>query len=126
MQHVVVVAFDSSFLIAVVDRPTTWYEDIQEKIGRFKPVMLDVVEEELAGLSKKGGKRGRYAALARELGASFLTAKGGHGGSTDDEILSWAASNKAVVATVDGRMLEHLRAARMRFVTLRNGRVYIY
>jgi rRNA-processing protein FCF1 len=88
--------------------------------------MLDVVEEELAGLTKKGGKRGRYATLARELGAGFLRAKGGHGGSTDDEILSWAASNKAMVATVDGRMLEYLRATRIRFVTLRSGRVYIY
>jgi rRNA-processing protein FCF1 len=113
--------------MAVVERPTTWYEDIQEKMGRFKPVMLDAVEEELAGLARKGGKRGRHAALASELGAGFLKVKGVRGGgSTDDAILSWAASNNAAVATIDGKMLEYLRAARIRSVTLRSGRVHIY
>jgi rRNA-processing protein FCF1 len=120
------VVFDSSFLIAVVEKPATWYEDIQEKLGEFKPVMLDRVAGELDDLANRGGKRGRFAVLAKELGESFMKVRGEKGGSPDDEILSWAASNDAFVATLDTRMLEHLRASRMRYVTLRRGRVFIY
>jgi len=120
------VVFDSSFLIAVVEKPATWYEDIQEKLGKFNPVMLDGVSGELDDLVKRGGKRGRFAALAKELGESFMKVRGEKGGPPDDEILSWAASNDAFVATLDARMLDHLRASRMRYVTLRRGRVFIY
>lgn len=120
------VVFDSSFLIAVVENPTTWYEDIQEKLGKFKPVMIDRVAGELDDLASRGGKRGRFAALARELSASFVRVRGEMNGSPDDEVLSWATSNGAFVATLDTWMLEHLKASRMRYVTLRRGRVYIY
>ena len=123
MQYVV---FDSSFLIAVVETPATWYEDIQEKLGKFKPVMLDRVESELDDLASRGGKRGRFASLAKELGKSFVRVQVERGGSPDNEVLSWAASNGAFVATLDGKMLEHLKASRMRYVTLRKGRVFIY
>ncbi len=120
------VVFDSSFLIAVAEKPTTWYEDIQEKLGKFKPVMIDRVANELDDLARRGGKRGRFAAVAKEIGASFVRVRGEKGGSPDDEILSWARSNGAFVATLDRRMLEHLEASRVRYVTLRRGRVYIY
>jgi len=41
------VVFDSSFLMAVVETPTTWYEDIVEKVGKFEPVILDCAKAEL-------------------------------------------------------------------------------
>ncbi|MDG6962113.1 MAG: hypothetical protein JRN71_06690 [Nitrososphaerota archaeon] len=40
------VIFDSSFLMAVVERPTTWFEDIVDNIGKFQPVLLDCVRDE--------------------------------------------------------------------------------
>ncbi len=120
------VVFDSSFLIAVLERPTTWYEDILEQVGRFTPVMLDRIADELEALaSSGGGKKARFAGLARELGSTFTMVRGARGGTPDDEVLSWAASNHALVATVDRQMIEHLKASRLRYVTLRGGRVYI-
>ncbi len=119
------VVFDSSFLMAVLERPTTWYEDMVEQIGRFTPVMVDRIADELEELASRGGKRARFAGLARELGSAFTMVRGGRGGSPDDEVLSWAASNHALVATVDRQMIEHLKASRLGYVTLRSGRVYI-
>jgi rRNA-processing protein FCF1 len=120
------VVFDSSFLISVVERPTTWYEDMREKIGAFKPVMLDSTRAELARLASKGGKRGGYASLAAELGSNFERTSGVSSGSADDNVLSWAAENEALVATMDREMLRHLRALGMRYVTLRGRRVYVW
>jgi len=123
------VVFDSSFLISVIENPTTWYEDITESVGAFTPVVLDTTMTELERLAnrKRSGKGGRYAALAAELGSSFELVHGGETGvSADDNILSWAAENDAYVATVDGEMLGHLRARGMRHVTLRGRRVYVW
>ena len=61
------VAFDSSFLVAVMERPTPWSEDISERVGAFTPVVLSSVRDELRRLAAKGDKRGRFAALALEL-----------------------------------------------------------
>ena len=47
------VLFDSSFLIAVMEHPTTWREDIIEKLGSFEPVVIAPVYDEL------GSPRGR-------------------------------------------------------------------
>lgn len=120
------ILFDSSFLMAVMEHPTTWYEDIVEKSGSFKPTVLDVVQEELASISKGKGKRSRYAALALELTTNFTLARAtSREGRPDDEIISFAKKNRATVATVDGELMERLRALRIPVVTLRRGRVHV-
>lgn len=116
------VVFDSSFLIAIIGEPTTWYEDITECIGRFEPTILDCVLTELEALSRGRGRRARYASLARNLAKEFRVDKCGQA-SVDDEIVSYAKSNTAVVATVDRGLIRTLRSLGMTGVTLRRGRV---
>lgn len=119
------VAFDSSFLVAVMEHPTPWSQDILEKFGAFTPVILSSVRDELARLSAKGDKRARFAALALELlkkGAFSLEPDGK--GRPDDEIISFALREAAAVATLDSELAERLRASRVQTViTLRRGRV---
>jgi len=119
------VAFDSSFLVAVMERPTPWSEDIVERVGAFTPVVLSSVRDELARLAAKGDKRGSFAALALALveeGAFSLEPDGK--GKPDDEIISFALREGAAVATLDAELVQRLRASRVRTViTLRGGRV---
>ena len=120
------VAFDSSFLVAVMEHPTPWSEDIAEKLGALHPVVLASVRDELARLAAKGDKTGRFAALALKLlddGAFALEPDGK--GKPDDEIISYALREGAAVATIDSELAERLRASRVQTViTLRGGRVY--
>ena len=120
------VAFDSSFLLAVMEHPTPWSGDILEKLGAFTPVILASVRDELARLAAKGDKRGGFAALALELleeGAFTLEPDGK--GRPDDEIISYALREGAAVATIDSDLAQRLRASRVKTViTLRGGRVY--
>lgn len=118
------VIFDSSFLIAVVETPTTWFEDISEGVGLFQPVLLACVREELEGLASSQGRRSRSARAALELAARFAVAPCGSA-SVDDEIVSSALAAKALVATVDAGLLRSLRSSHVKVVTLRKGRVYL-
>jgi rRNA-processing protein FCF1 len=118
------VLFDSSFLIAVIERPTTWYEDITYLVGKFEPTTLDCILDELESLSRRGGKRARYASLARELAEGFAVGRCGKA-DTDDEIVSYAKTVSAAVATVDGELLSTLRAVGVTGLTLRGGRASI-
>jgi rRNA-processing protein FCF1 len=121
------VAFDSSFLLAVMERPTPWSEDILEKVGAFTPVVLASVRNELARLAAKGDKRGRFAALALSLideGVFFLEPDGK--GKPDDEIISFALREGAAVATLDSELAQRLRASRVSpVITLSAGRVSV-
>jgi len=116
------VVFDSSFVIAVLETPTTWYEDIVEREGKFEPVILECVRAELERLARGETRRARYATLALDLTKDFrLEGCGGHG--VDDEILSYSKGTNAIVATVDRELLRRLRRMRVGAVTLRSGRV---
>jgi rRNA-processing protein FCF1 len=119
------VAFDSSFLVAIMETPTAWNEDIIEKVGSFTPVVLASVRDELSRLSAKGDKKGRFAALALELlmeGMFSLEPDGN--GKPDDEMISFALREGAGVATIDSDLAQRLRASRVQMViTLRGGRV---
>lgn len=116
------IIFDSSFLIAVVENPTAWHEDITEKVGRFEPVSLDCVLSELKSLSNERTTRARFASLAAELARDFKVVRCGQGG-VDDELVSLAVSGDALVATVDRELIGRLRSLGKRGVTLRRGRV---
>ena len=121
------VAFDSSFLVAVMERPTPWNEDILEKVGAFTPVVLSSVRDELARLAAEGEKRGRFAALALSLleEGTFSLEQDGRG-KPDDEIISFALRERAAVATIDSELAERLRASHVQTViTLRGGRVSV-
>lgn len=121
------VIFDSSFLMAVSETPTTWREDIAINLGAFEPILLDCVRKELESMSSEGKatKKARLAALSLELATGF---KGGPcgGSKVDDEIASAAQGTGAAVATTDGSLAELLRLVHVTVITLRGGRVAVF
>lgn len=116
------VVFDSSFLMAVAERPTTWREDIANSLGGYAPVILDCVLRELDVISAGPGKRARLALLAKEFTAGFRVEKCGRA-DVDDELVSFATTSDAFLATVDAELLDRMRVVHGRAVTLRGGRV---
>lgn len=116
------VIFDSSFLMAVVDHPTTWFEDIAENVGRFQPIILDCVRDELGKLAAGQGDRARTARVSLDLASKFQGMPCGRS-KVDDEIVSAALTAKASVATVDAELASALRGAHVSVISLRSGRV---
>jgi rRNA-processing protein FCF1 len=116
------VIFDSSFLMAVVERPTTWFEDMVDDLGGFQPLLLECVERELRKISEGSGKRARTASVALALASKFGRAPCG-AGTVDGEIVSAAVSAKAAVATTDKDLALTLRSAHVPVVKLRGSRV---
>ncbi|MDV3243585.1 MAG: hypothetical protein LYZ66_00250 [Nitrososphaerales archaeon] len=114
--------FDSSFLMAVVEHPTTWFEDITTQLGKVQAVTLQCIVNEMKRLSSRQGKRSRFASLALEFAGDFHVEHSG-AGRVDDEIVSYALSKGAAVATVDRELIRTLRARKVRVVGLRGGRV---
>ena len=116
------VIFDSSFLMAVVETPTTWFEDMIGAIGRFQPVLLGCVREELEGLASGQGKKSRLARVALDLASNFSGAPCGKA-PVDSELQSSALASGAYVATTDSELMSSLKASHVKLVTLRRGRV---
>jgi len=116
------VLFDSSFLMAVVEHPTTWFEDITDIVGKVRPAVLKCTVEELQKIAQKQLKKSRTAALSLELSKEFAVERSGSG-KVDDEIVSYALSSRCVVATVDRELIRTLRARKVRVLGLKNRRV---
>jgi len=116
------VIFDSSFLMAVVDEPTTWYEDIVDGVGKFQPVLLECVKKELQKLASGQGRRAPTARVALDLAKEFEAGECG-GADVDDEIISASSSRGAVLATLDSELASSARSAHLRVISLKKGRV---
>ncbi len=116
------VIFDSSFLMAVVDEPTTWYEDIVDGVGKFEPLLLECVRDELRSLASGKGRKARTARVALNIAKEFKLAKCG-GANVDDEIVSASASLGALVATVDSDLARAAKASHIQVISMRRGRV---
>ena len=113
--------FDSSFLMAVSERPTGWESEIVALLGGVEFIMLSCVRDELAAIASGTGWRSRSARVALQLAGGF-SVEGSGGADVDAEVVS-AGSAGAAVATVDGEMIATLKARRVAVVSLRGGRV---
>lgn len=118
------VVFDSSFLMSVVEEPTTWFEDMTEEAGHFQPVLLGCVKQEMERLAEGQGKKARTARVALEMASKFTVEPCGRA-SVDDEIVSYALTSGALAATVDANLLSALKGAHARAFTLRSGRTQL-
>lgn len=118
------VVFDSSFLMAVVEHPTTWFEDITEALGKFQPVLPDCISEELQRLAALQGRKARSAKLALEMAGSFAKSRCSEH-SPDQELLKLSQDPGVLVATLDAEILRELRRSPRKAVTLRKGRMAV-
>jgi rRNA-processing protein FCF1 len=119
------VLFDSSFLIAVMERPTPWREDMLEKLGGFDAIVIDTVYDELVRLSESRNRASRYASVAKGMvdRGELRLEKAVGNGSADDELMSLALGGDALVATLDRELIRQLKASNVRVVSLSGGRV---
>ena len=107
-----------------MERPTSWSEDILEKVGRFEPVVITPVYAELERLAAGRRREARFASLAKQLADSgSLKVEDTGGERADEELVSKALDDDAFVATVDAALIEQLRASRVGVLRLRRGRV---
>jgi rRNA-processing protein FCF1 len=115
------VIFDSSFLMAVVEGPTAWREDMTELIGRVDPLILDCVETELRRIGSGDGRKAKVAKVALEIASGFGREKCGEG-TPDDEVVSVALKKSAAVATTDAGLAKTLRSVHVKVIGLKSGR----
>ena len=117
------IIFDSSFLMAVAEHPTTWREDMTESFGSYAPLLLDCVRRELVNIevTKKG--KASMARVALELSKDFAMVPTAQM-AADDEIVSSALQRGAAVATLDAKLTGTLRALHVQVIGLRSGRVF--
>ena len=108
--------------MAVAENPTTWFQDIVEGLGSFEPILPACVRAELSRLASGRGTQARKARVALELAANFATILCGKA-AVDDEIVSAALTKGAAVATTDSDLALSAKAAHLRVVSLRSGRV---
>jgi rRNA-processing protein FCF1 len=118
------VIFDSSFLMAVVEAPTTWFEDMVDGIGGFEPVLLDCVRRELQKIASGQSSRSRIARICLDMASGFRVVTCGQA-DVDDEIISTALSIGALVATTDSRLASSARASHLKVISLRSRRVRV-
>jgi len=107
--------------MTVAEHPTTCFEDMVEMLGKFEPVILDCVKDELKQLSSDRGKKARLAMLALELASDFSVEPCG-GANVDDEVASAALNYGAIVATMDRELARTLKTLGVTVVCLRFGR----
>jgi len=119
------IIFDSSFLMALAENPTTWSKDLTDILGKFQPVLLECVYSELKDLASGEGKRAMTARASLQLASGFVR-EPCHGAGVDEEIISAALKPKRTVATTDLEVARSLKALRIRVVTLKSGRVSVF
>jgi len=119
------VVFDSSFLMALVEHPTTWLEDMTDLVGKIQPIVLRCTVNELKRISQGNQRRSRTATLALELAKDFAVGESGEG-KVDDEMVSYASGERSMVATVDRELIRTLKARKISVLGLRGGRVALH
>ncbi len=104
-----------------MEHPTPWQGDILESVGGFEGVVLQPVYAELRRLAGRRGRQSRFAQLASglvESGAVRLEQSGGS--RADEELVSRALADGAIVATIDGGLIRQLRASHVEVLSLRS------
>ncbi|MCS7141195.1 MAG: hypothetical protein NZ888_03295 [Candidatus Nitrosocaldus sp.] len=135
------VLLDTSFLMAMANRPIRGMERLEINLGRVEFLIPDVVVHELEriageGIGVRGVKRAKEAKAALQiigdrafrfriiaLGRSMKGGEdsgGGSGYAVDDLIVGYAESMRCYVATLDKGMIRRLRGRCAGIVTLQD------
>ncbi|MCL4436694.1 MAG: hypothetical protein M1503_09485 [Thaumarchaeota archaeon] len=115
---------DSSFLIFLVETPSGGFAEVEDKLGKVGPVVLTSVVEELRRIADRAAaKRAKAAARALDYASGLRIVHYSGSGGVDDQILQYAKSSGAAVATLDAELRRRLRAAGVVVVTLSGNRL---
>ncbi|MBI2937655.1 MAG: hypothetical protein HYY22_05560 [Thaumarchaeota archaeon] len=117
---------DSSFLIFLVETPSGGFTEIEDKLGKVEPIVLTSVIKELRRIADRAAsKRAKAAARALDYASGLRRVPQTGSGSVDDQILLYAKSSGAAVATLDTELRRRLRAAGVVVVTLSGNRLVV-
>ena len=120
------VLFDSSFLIAVMEHPTPWQGDITGEGGRIR---RGRPAARLRRAQAARGKEGEAVEVRRSSQSVWSTRERfgwsrPEGTRADEELVSHALREGAVVATIDGELIATARGpAHVEVLSLGSGRV---
>jgi rRNA-processing protein FCF1 len=117
------VVFDSSFLIAISEKPTDWEKQFNDALGAYVPVILSSVEEELKAIASKKGKKAMMARAALEIARRFKKVE--VEGMADDSIVQYCNSKDAAAATTDRELASRLIKRKKNVFSIKEGRIYM-
>ena len=101
------VLLDTSILIYLVERPSSFLDQVGAQLGRADLCVLQPAVGELRSLAKTKGARGKRARAALSFAERLKVLPGG--GEADDAIVRAAVEEGAVVATLDRELIASLR-----------------
>ena len=115
------VLLDTSILIYLVERPSTFLDDLGKHVGRVELSVCSPVLRELASLSSSKGVKAKRAKEALAFAQSLKSFS--QSGDADDALICLAQEKAAVVATLDRKLVASLRSKGLSVATLGGDRL---
>ncbi len=117
------VLLDTSILIYLVERPSSFIDEVRAQLGRADLCVLQPAVGELRSLAQTKGAQGRKAKAALSFAEGLRVFPGR--GEADDALVRVAVEEGAVVATLDKELMSSLRRKGVPVATVRGDRLLL-
>ncbi|TAJ45647.1 type II toxin-antitoxin system VapC family toxin [Methanofollis fontis] len=115
------ILLDTNALMMPAQFRVDLFGELRALLGGYEPLVLEDVVHELEGLARGSGNDAAAARTGLLMADRCLTVRGRSSAPTVDErIRAYAMDEGCMVATNDRRLREHLLAAGVPVITLRN------
>jgi rRNA-processing protein FCF1 len=115
------VLLDTSILIFLVERPSSFMDDLAAQLGKAELCVPDSVIRELRSLARSRGARARKAKEALSFVGKLRTVKSQ--GEADDALVRLAQEEGGAVATLDRELVSSLRRKGIPVATVKGDRL---
>jgi uncharacterized protein len=118
---------DTSFLMVLVSKPISKFDEVERNIGKLNILVPTIVIEELNILQQKAGpKRAMTAKTAIEISkARFKVIEIVKSRHVDDAIIEYAIKHNCAIATIDTDLRKRLIKNKILVITISNNRLLI-
>jgi rRNA-processing protein FCF1 len=118
---------DTSFLMVLVSKPISKFDEVERHIGKLNILVPTIVIEELNILHQKAGpKRSMTAKTAIEISkARFKVIEIETSRHVDDAIIEYAIKHNCATATIDTDLRKRLIKNKILVITISNNRLLI-
>jgi uncharacterized protein len=118
---------DTSFLMVLVSKPISKFDEVERNIGKLNILVPTIVIEELNILQQKAGpKRSMTAKTAIEISkARFKVIEIVKSRHVDDAIIEYAIKHNCAIATIDTDLRKRLIKNKILVITISNNRLLI-
>jgi rRNA-processing protein FCF1 len=117
------VLIDTSALLYLSQKPSTFLDELEVKLGTVELAVPDSVFSELRRLAGGKGKKAKEAKMALTFASGLRPLA--QGGPADDALVILAQREGAVVATLDGGLAAALRRRGVIVATVRRDRLVL-